>query len=107
MLSNWNVTFEIVTPESAEHGDAEERGFVLEGASLRDAISAFGFGYPAHLIGAESANEWPVSGAVRWFEGQTCPDYQTGAEERRALHIPAQITPASRLRLARYLGVLS
>jgi hypothetical protein len=30
----FDITFEIVTPESAEHGDAESRGYIWEGATL-------------------------------------------------------------------------
>lgn len=29
----WRVTYETITPESAEHGDAEERGFMLPGGA--------------------------------------------------------------------------
>ena len=36
----FDVSFEIVTQESAEHGDAESRGYIWEGATLRDAIGA-------------------------------------------------------------------
>ena len=38
MSHNFAVTYEIVTDESAEHGDAEERGFIAKNVSLRDAI---------------------------------------------------------------------
>jgi hypothetical protein len=34
----FNVTFEIVTAESAEEGDAESRGFIAEGVSLGNYI---------------------------------------------------------------------
>ena len=37
-MALFNVTYEIVTQESAEHGDFEESGFICEGFSLRDAI---------------------------------------------------------------------
>lgn len=99
MRNNWNVTFEIVTQESAEHGDAEERGFEAEGVSFREAIQCFG-DY------AEQAGSWPIDGSVRWFDGPTIEDrahFERGEDRRLSLHIPEQITPSSRIRLARYL----
>ena len=37
-MATFNVTYEIVTEESAAEGDAEERGFIAEGLTLRDAV---------------------------------------------------------------------
>jgi len=39
-MNKFSVTYEIVTPESAEYGDAEDRGWVVEDATLRDALEA-------------------------------------------------------------------
>jgi hypothetical protein len=39
-MITFNVTYDIVTPESAEGGDAAERGFILENARLRHAVEA-------------------------------------------------------------------
>ncbi len=103
MKDNWAVTYEIVTEESAAEGDAAERGFVGENVSFRDAVYFFG-DY------AESADCWPISRACppRWFDGVIIEDrayFERGEDRRLSLHIPEQITPSSRLRLARYLGL--
>lgn len=99
----WRVTYEIVTPESAAEGDAEERGFLLPGAwkvaadssedvnmSLREALALCS----------------PQEDCGRWLsevDGDT--DYRTGAVTTRSLHPPRYITPASYGRLCRLLGV--
>ena len=101
MLSNWNVTFSTVTPESAEDGDYAETGFEFEGTSFRSAIACFG-------DVAESADSWPVDGSVRWFDSPIIQDrahFEQGHDRHLSLHIPAQITPSSRRRLARLLGL--
>ena len=70
----FSVTYEIVTPESAEDGD-----FAVE------------------------ADECPVH-APRWITVTNGLEYESGAFESRSLHIPESVTVASRMRLARYLG---
>ena len=103
MLQNWAVTYEIVTEESAEDDEVAERGFEWMDASFRDAMHTFG-DY------AVSADNWPISLAnpPRWFDGPVIEDrahIERGEDRHLSLHIPAQITPSSRLRLARYLGL--
>ncbi len=100
----WRVSYEIVTPESAAEGEAEERGMITEGegVTLRHALQ-LATGSLSHYA-AESANEWPIR-APRWFDFDFSECFQTGAHERRSLHVPDSITPASRRRLARLLGV--
>ena len=106
MRKGWNVTFEIVTPESAEHGDAESRGFVSENQTLRDALEDWG-GDGCHV----EADCYPVDASIppSWFTAYNVNDgtrsyYEDGEEESRGLHIPDRITVASRLRLARLIG---
>jgi hypothetical protein len=38
-MSRFNVTYEIVTPESAENGDCADQGFELRDCTLREAAS--------------------------------------------------------------------
>jgi hypothetical protein len=101
----WNITYETVTPESAEHGDAEERGFYLEDISFGEAMAEI---RSLGLLGAYcEADSCPISidCPPRWFsfpEAET--DYSRLAVTSYALHIPDHITPASRMRLARLLG---
>ena len=93
----WRVTYEIVTPESSEHGDAEDRGFVDEGCSFRNAVM-FVSGH------ATEPSDYPVRYA-RWFTHYNYNnDFMTGAEESRSIHIPDSVSAASRKRIAKLLG---
>ena len=93
------VTYEIVTPDSAENGEAEEMGYVAPGQwhdseptlmTLREALQLCS---PAYDCG-----DW-------WTEhaGDRC-DYRTGAVETRSIHPPRNITEASYKRITRMLG---
>ena len=100
-MGKFSVSFEIVTPESAELGDCAEHGFLLPGEwrenvdtiedvtmSLREATR---LAYPQEDSGA-----W-------WQEVDGREDYATGAREYRAIHPPRNITPASYARVTRIL----
>ena len=97
MKSSFTVTYEVVTPESAEYGDAEERGFVSESCNLREAIN---------LVGGQvtEASEYPII-SPRWLTNyEYNEDYTTGAREARSMHFPDNTTPSSRIRIAKLLG---
>lgn len=94
----FDVTYEIYTPASVEHGDADERGFIAERIGLREAIDLIG--NHAHV-----ADESPVV-SPRWLTNLNyAENFATGATEHRSLHVPACLTSASRRRIARLLGV--
>ena len=98
----FSVTYETITPESAEHGDTETDGFVCQDVSFRDALDAFG--YAGEVC---EANCCPVSLDIvpRWFTNyRTGENYATGETENRSLHLPGNITPSSALRIARLVG---
>lgn len=96
----FNVTYQVVTPESAEDGDFHETGFIGKGLSLRDAIESLGI-----PEGGIEANCWPTNGA-RWVTAYNVEyDYSSGSEESRSLHFPDEMTEASKIRLMRLLGV--
>ena len=117
------VTWETVTEESAEHGDADARGFVradngarepldparldpggdLYNMTLRDALEALE-DCPGTLEALEpSASD---HGAARWITAHYRRD-DCGAgdviAESLSLHLPDSITPASRARLVRFI----
>ena len=101
----FNVTYEIITPESAEHGYADESGFVLESAPLREAIDAVHGTRTSRVDGVEciECDSWPAYAPERVLviNGR---EYETGAQESRSLHIPLSVTPSSARRIARVIG---
>lgn len=94
-MPRFTVTYEIITPESAEDGVAAERGWhhdSPEGCdlSLREAIDLMGC----------------CENSGRWFsEIDARHDYKSGAETFYSLHPPRNITPSSYRRVARLLGI--
>lgn len=102
--ARFSVSFDIVTPESAEHGDAAERGFICEGATLRNALADVQATRDAcssvECIECDSA---PCD-RPRWVTVSNGPSYRTGESESRALHIPATVSRSSARRIARLVG---
>lgn len=75
-----SMTYEIITPESAENGEAEEMGFVFESCDcgareLARLIQRDGFTVPSCS-----------HGVPRWLTsyGEMC--YRTGETENRSIH---------------------
>lgn len=98
----FRVTYDIVTPESAEDGDVAERGFVLPG---NWHISVDDPGDVGMTLREAVRLCEPSQDCGRWFEApEWSTDYQTGGVESRSLHPPRNITPASYSRLAKLLG---
>ena len=100
-MDKFNITYEIITPESVEYGEPEEIGFIAENVSLREGID--------ELSGGEivEANCYPISigSPPRWFTAHNVREnYVTSETENRSLHLPENITPSSALRVARLLG---
>jgi hypothetical protein len=101
------VTYEIITPESAEEGDAAERGFVHENGG-EDELER---------IENASDYEMPLRSAMRLIDcvedsnngrdfhgvSEHCTDYRTGAVTTYSLHLPENITSASFERVKRLL----
>jgi hypothetical protein len=99
----FNVSFEIVTDESAEHGDAESRGFISEGVALREALDdLFATNGNYSSVEAIEANEHPVD-CPRWLTVYNGRD-EYGEAESRSIHFPETMTAASRIRVARLIG---
>lgn len=103
-MAKFHITYETVTPESAEQGDAADRGYIMDGGfhvdvetdADRDAAAYDLRGALSHLSGLEDCGRW-------FSEVDDRIDYQTGETERRSLHPPSTITPASYRRLKRLL----
>lgn len=106
-IKDWNVTYDLVTEESAREGDYAESGFLLEDVSLREAFTALQ-DTPNQSTPIE-ADSYPVDGSIRWLtaHGQGPGGFEPDPDvlsETRSLHIPQWVRPASRVRLARLLG---
>jgi len=97
-FGRFNVTYAIVTPESAEYGDVDESGFISQDVRLRDAVSDL---TAARTNRSDSGDGLEPSG--RWWTYYHGVEFETGAQESRALHPPKNITPASMARLDRLL----
>jgi len=116
--ARFRLTYEVVTEESAQEGDAAERGWLdLYGArspveseppamELRDAVNRF------RRESADSVSVEPDSipmrfSPPRWISAAptSCDEY--GESVTVSLHIPEGVSGASRIRIARLLGVSS
>ena len=99
----FSITYETVTPESAEHGEADESGWIVDGHGSRVTLGDCYWALQnAGAIGCYvEANENPVR-APRWLTFYKVEeDYATGAETSWSLHIPDYVSDASRRRIAR------
>jgi hypothetical protein len=107
MTARFRVTYETVTYESAEAGDAAERGWIQPGGwHYQDAPEGSGNDAPMTLREALSC-AGPDEDCGRWWTetGSSRADWRTGAVETRAIHPPANITAASYARVSRLLGI--
>lgn len=109
-MTRFRVTYETITPGFAEDGDFCETGFVMPGGwniDLDTALADKERDYTMTLREALNLAS-PDCDCGRWFEetGDGRCDYATGIVERRSIHPPANITPASYARVKRLIGVL-
>jgi hypothetical protein len=102
MCKGFSITYETVTPESAEHGEAEDAGFYLQELTFSEAWS-----YLRNLgaIGCHcEADSYPIRNPSWFTFYQVDENYATGEVTSYALHVPSQVTESSRMRIARALG---
>lgn len=105
MRQLFGISYEIVTPESAEDGEAADSGVYMDNMLFSEAWS-----YLRNLgaIGCHcEADSYPISlkHPPRWFTFyEVSEDYTTGEVTSYALHVPHNVTPSSRMRIARALG---
>ena len=99
----FSVTYETVTPESAEDGEAEDYGFLVESVSFRDAMGALRWYRGSHVEADSYVGSRPHNPRRFSFIGAE-ENYNTGEITSYSLHLPDYITPASRMRIARLVG---
>lgn len=98
MTKGFSITYETITPESAEDGEAADMGFVYEDLGFREAFQRID--YAGGYSNCE-ASEYPVR-SPRWLTFYSIEeDFSTGEVTNWSLHIPDHVTPASRVRIAR------
>lgn len=97
--ARFSVTYEIVTPESAAEGEAEERGFICEGETLREALKEL-FRTRTNRVDSGQGLDTSI-GILTQYNGA---EFETGAHENRTLHMPRTITGATYRRIARLAG---
>jgi alcohol dehydrogenase class IV len=98
----FSITYDIVTEESAEHGDTADAGFIAENMTLRDAVETLFETRTSQVDGVSAieASEYPVT-CPQWVTVQNGMEYLTSAYESRSLHFPNDMTAASRVRVCR------
>jgi hypothetical protein len=110
----FRVTFETVTPESAEQGDTASNGFV-DAQGWQFAQGDFATfkewqAFDAPLMTLKEALNLcgSLENSGSWFsEADGSTDYRTGEETRKSIHPPRNISRASYARLCRALGCRS
>ena len=103
--ARFNVTYEILSEESAEQGDSDERGFICQSVTLREAAKAVHETRTCHVGGVEciEPDSWPAA-RVRWITVSNSMEFLTGEYESRSLHIPDTVSASSSRRIARLVG---
>ena len=96
-VTGFNVTYEIWDYSDIDAGDTDKRGFVSKNVTFSEALYDVGQYAPEPSCSDVSA--------ARWFSNDEYDiDIVTGETEQRSIHIPDNITDASRIRIAKLLG---
>jgi hypothetical protein len=98
-MRTFDVTYEIV--HAAEFGDVDSQGYVSKGVRLREAIEDVRATRTSRVEGIEAIETSGSSDYYRWIDVINGPEFDTGAQETRTLHLPEDITSASRVRILR------
>lgn len=107
-MGRFTVTYEIISPESAEEGEVEDHGFLLSDEQyvpIDKALEDKGSDYTMSLREALDLCS-PDQNCGSWFS-ETSEErrYTDGAFQQRSLHPPEGITAASYKRVQRLLGI--
>jgi len=105
-LRRFLVTYEILPQESAKQGSVAGSGVVESGLALREALEVVRGTRTSHCDGVVAVeSDDSRLHIARWFTVYNGMEYMTGAQESRSLHVPESVTGASRIRIARLMGV--
>jgi hypothetical protein len=102
MRTLFNVHYAVITPESAESGEADEVGIADENMSLRDAIQEVFRTRTNEVDGVQcieaNCDPLPTSGWLQFFPFCTVyngMEFRTGAHENRSITPAGRITASS------------
>ena len=91
------VTEEVYPGDFDPERDDPESGSRGRDLTLREALKEMEYG----MVEPSDSRV----GQARWFTAYGDPDYRTGETVQTSLHLPESVTPASRRRIARIMGV--
>lgn len=104
-MSRFSVTWEIVTDESATHGDVARYGVAAIDQTLRDALKHARRTLPRDAgIECIQPND-SVLNQARWITYVCGRGRYDGEFKSVSIHFPGNLSPSSRARVARFLGV--
>ena len=99
MTTTFHVTYDVVTPESAEHADVAEAGFLTpHGGQTTEAIE-----WTLHQVIQYFGCRGFDDGGSSFYSCDSTQDYRTGAETSYAVHPYESITGSSYRRVKRFL----
>jgi hypothetical protein len=78
------ISYEVITPESAENGDVEERGWIDEEGTEHSVESAVELLTREHYVSPSSSAFHP---GVWYSDADSDVDYRTGAETHSSYHL--------------------
>lgn len=112
MATGFSVTFERFFPhdDGEDICEADESGFVIENASLGDAIR-LGLEYARpEWCGRCEPDSYPARNvrSLAFYQWNDCTreNLETGISESRSLHFPDSLTESSRIRVCRLLRAI-
>jgi hypothetical protein len=98
------ITYEIVTYESAEHGDAEERGWIDQEGETYTVREAVKFLESEGISEGSCSPIYPSDVGHCWLIGNERENYRTGAQTTRSYHIDGD--PRAKCAIYSALGLL-
>lgn len=78
------ITYEVITPESAEDGDAAERGWTDEDGEKHSVQSAIELLTRSHCVHASSSS---FHAGIWYTDADPDADFETGAETSQSYHL--------------------
>jgi hypothetical protein len=94
-----DVTYDVVTPESAERGDYEESGYESEGLKF-NSLAEMALHMKEH--GASGGEQ---GGDASWYTADPEIDYQSGHETTYGFHVQTDLTPEQKSELQLYMDM--